>query len=275
MVKNDTHVGAPRNRVDGPAKVTGKATYAAEFTAPDLAYAFIVTSSIARGRITRIDVTEAEAIPGVIKVFTPENRPKTAWFSYNYRDMVAPPGEPFRPLYSDEIQFSGQPITLVVAESFDVARHAATLVRVAYEHHSHETNLSGARHNNYEPAKKRLGIAPPPKPRGDAVKAFSAAPVRVSAEYTIATEHHNPIEPHATTVVWEGDGKITVHDKTQGSYRRILVTAGPVRRRRLRAGVSPWRRLPGRRRTSHPGSVLATGPDPRGGATSVARPRRV
>lgn len=216
MLKNDTHVGSPRSRVDGPAKVTGQATYAAEFTAPDLAHAYVVGSGIARGTITAIDATEAEAVPGVIKVFTHENRPGTAWFSYKYQDMVGPPGDPFRPLASDEIQFSDQPVALVVAESFDVARHAASLVRVSYEQQPHETDLSRARHDSYEPPRKRTGIAPPPKPRGDAVKAFGEAPVRVSAEYTIATEHHNPMEPHATTVIWDGGGKITVHDKTQG-----------------------------------------------------------
>ena len=216
MLKNDTHVGSPRSRVDGPAKVTGQATYAAEFTAPDLAHAYVVGSGIARGKITGIDATAAEAVPGVIKVFTHENRPGTAWFSYKYQDMVGPPGDPFRPLASDEVQFSDQPVALVVAESFDVARHAASLVRISYEQHPHETDLSRARHDSYEPPRKRMGIAPPPKPRGDAVKAFGEAPVRVSAEYTIATEHHNPMEPHATTVIWDGGGKITVHDKTQG-----------------------------------------------------------
>ncbi|PTM39567.1 xanthine dehydrogenase family protein molybdopterin-binding subunit [Bosea sp. 124] len=216
MLKNDTHIGSPRSRVDGPAKVTGKATYAAEFTAADLAHAYIVDSGIARGRITGIDTASAESVPGVIKIFTHENRPKTAWFSYKYQDMVGPPGSPFRPLYSDEVQFSGQPIALVVAESFDVARHAASLLRVTYDEQPHETDLSRARRDSYEPPKKRSGIAPPPKPRGDAIKAFGEAPVRVGGEYTIATEHHNPMEPHATTVIWDGDGRITVHDKTQG-----------------------------------------------------------
>lgn len=216
MLKNDIHVGSPRNRVDGPAKVTGKATYAAEFAKTDLVHAYIVGSSIARGRITGIDVAAAGAVPGVIKIFTHENRPRTAWFSFRHKTMVGPPGRPFRPLYSDEIQYSGQPIVLVVAESFDVARHAASLVKVAYEQHPHETDLGRARRDSYEPPRRRLGIAPPPKPRGDAAKAYDEAAVRVSAEYTIATEHHNPMEPHATTVIWEGGGKLTVHDKTQG-----------------------------------------------------------
>lgn len=216
MLRNDLHIGSPRNRVDGPAKVTGAATYAAEFAASDLGYGYIVESAIARGRIQAIDVSAAEAAPGVIKVFTHENRPRTAWFTYKYRDQVGPPGSPFRPLYSDEIQFSGQPIALVVATSFDAAREAAALVSVSYEQWPHLTDLRIARRDAYEPPKKRMGIAPPPDPRGDAVTAFSEAPFRVSAEYTIAPEHHNPMELHATTVIWEGNGKITVHDKTQG-----------------------------------------------------------
>ncbi|PZN95246.1 MAG: hypothetical protein DCF30_19180 [Hyphomicrobiales bacterium] len=193
MPKNETHVGSPHSRVDGPAKVTGTATYAAEFTTPDLAYAYIVESTIARGRITGIDAEAAQAVPGVIRVFTHENRPRTAWFSFKYKSMVGPPGTPFRPLYNNEVQYSGQPIVLVVAESFDVARHAASLVQVTYEQHPHETDLGRARQDSYVPPSKRLGIAPPPKPRGDAVKAFGEAPVRVSGEYTIATEHHNPM----------------------------------------------------------------------------------
>lgn len=214
MLKNDPHIGSPRNRVDGPAKVTGAATYAAEFAATDLGHGYIVESAIARGLIRSINVAAAEAAPGVIKVFTHENRPQTAWFKY--RDQVGPPGSPFRPLYSEEIQYSGQPIALVVATSFDAARDAAALVAVEYAEEPHLTDLSIARNDAYKPPKKRMGIAPPPDPRGDAVKAFSEAPVRVSAEYAIASEHHNPMEPHATTVLWEGDGKITVHDKTQG-----------------------------------------------------------
>lgn len=216
MFKNDPHIGSPRNRVDGPAKVTGSATYAAEFTAPDLCHGYIVGSAIPRGRIVSIDTAAAEAMPGVVRIFTHENRPRTAWFSYNYQDQVGPPGAPFRPLYSDEIQYSGQPIALVIATSFEAARDAAALVSVSYERDPHLTDLSQARRDSYEPPKKRSGIAPPPSPRGDAVSAFSDAPVKISAEYEIASEFHNPMEPHATTVVWEGSGRITVHDKTQG-----------------------------------------------------------
>ncbi len=216
MLKNDPNVGAPRNRVDGRAKVTGSAPYSAEFDAPDLAHGYVVSSAAARGRIVKIDTQAAEGLPGVIKVFTHENRPNTAWFSHSFKDQVAPPGTPFRPLYSDEIVYSGQPIALVVADDFEIARYAASLIDVEYETAHHETDLRLVRAKAYVPPKKRSGITPPPKPRGDAMKAYSEAPARVWGEYSIATEHHNPMEPHATTVVWEGEGKITVHDKIQG-----------------------------------------------------------
>jgi len=216
MLKNDPHVGSPRNRVDGPAKVTGAARYAAEFAAPNLAYGYVVSGAVARGRITAIDAAAAEAAPGVLKVYTHQNRPRTAWFNSSYQDEVAPPGTPFRPLYDERIHYSGQPIALVVAETFETARHAATLVRVEYEAEPHETDLKLARAHAYVPPKKRSGITPPPKPEGDAMKAYAEAPVRVTGEFTIAREHHNPMEPHASTVVWEGGGKITVYDKIQG-----------------------------------------------------------
>ena len=161
----ETHVGSPRSRVDGPAKVTGAARYSAEFTAPGLLHGYVVSGGIAKGRIKRIDTAAALAAPGVVEVFTHENRPRTARFSHSYQDQVAPPGTPFRPLHDDRILYSGQPVALVVAESFEAARHAASLVRVAYEAEPHETSLERRLGEAYVPPKKRSGITPPSKPR--------------------------------------------------------------------------------------------------------------
>ncbi|MBD2749224.1 xanthine dehydrogenase family protein molybdopterin-binding subunit [Microvirga sp. BT688] len=216
MLKAHGYVGAPQNRVDGRAKVTGEARYAAEFDAPDLAYGIVISSAVAKGRITSIDASAALAIPGVVQVFTHENRPRTAWFNRNYRDDVAPPGSPFRPLYDEQVVYSGQPIALVVADEFEIAAHAASLVRIEYEIDTHMTDLDIKRSEAYVPPKKRSGVTPPPSPRGDADQAFARAPVKVHAEYRIAIEHHNPMEPHASTVIYEEDGKLTIHDKTQG-----------------------------------------------------------
>ena len=212
----DAFVGTPRSRVDGPAKVTGLAKYAGEFTAPDLAHGYVVSSAIARGRIAAIDTSAAEAVPGVIRVLTHENRSRTAWLDYNYQDAVAPPGSPFRPLYDDKIAFSGQPVALVVAEDFETARHAATLVAVTYEADAPSTSADAARDRAYDPPKKRAGIKPPPKPWGDAEGAYGSAPIQLSHDYRLAVEHHNPMEPHASTVVYEGGGRYTVYDKVQG-----------------------------------------------------------
>ena len=216
MTPVERHFGSPRSRVDGHAKVTGTARYAAEYFAPDLAHGYVVSSAVAKGRITRIDTGAALAVPGVLHVFTHENRPRTAWLNRNHRDQVAPPGAPFRALYDETIQYSGQPVALVIGESFEAARDGAALVRVEYAAEEHETDLEKAAASAYEPPKKRSGISPPPKPKGDATAAYDAAARRLRQDYSIAPEHHNPMEPHATTVVWEGDGKITVHDKIQG-----------------------------------------------------------
>jgi xanthine dehydrogenase YagR molybdenum-binding subunit len=210
------HIGRATPRVDGRAKVTGEARYAAEFTAPDLLHGVVVSSTVARGRIVSIDTAAARSVPGVVEVMTHENRPRTAWLDYSYTDQTSPPGAPFRALYSDEIQYSGQPVALVVAEDFETARHAASLVEVAYEAEPHQTNFAVAQHQSKEPKKRRTGVEPPASPRGDFDTAFAGAEIRFEHEYLTPIAHHNPLEMHASTVIWEGDGAITVYDKTQG-----------------------------------------------------------
>jgi xanthine dehydrogenase YagR molybdenum-binding subunit len=187
------YIGQPTSRVDGRAKVTGAARYAAEYHVPNLAYGYVVSSAIAKGSITHIDASEALTLEGVLQVFTHANAPRTAWFDRSYRDQIAPPGSPFRPLYDGKIQYSGQPIALVVAETFELARYAASLVRVAYTREPHVTDLAEYRDRAYEP-KTRLGIERPPKPRGDADHAFASAAVQLEAEYHLPVEHHNPMD---------------------------------------------------------------------------------
>ncbi len=216
LTETGAQIGKPANRVDGRAKVTGAAKYAAEFDAPGLVYGYIVSSAIARGRITRIDTSQALALPGVLQVFTHQNRPSLAWFDRKWRDEVAPTGSPFRPLYDDQIIHSLQPIALVVATSFELARYGARLVQVEYKAAAHRTDLHAERKNTFRPGNEKGGFEPPPKPWGDADKALAQSEVTVDALYTQATEHHNPMEMHASTVVYNSDGTLTVYDKTQG-----------------------------------------------------------
>jgi len=135
------YIGTATSRVDGRAKVTGAAKYAGEFNTNGLAYGSVVTSRIAKGRIARIDASEALRVQGVLDVLTHENRPRMAGTDDAYKDDVAPEGSPFRPLYDDMIRFSGQPIALVVAQEAEIARFAASLVRVEYDAEAHVTDL--------------------------------------------------------------------------------------------------------------------------------------
>jgi xanthine dehydrogenase YagR molybdenum-binding subunit len=204
------YIGTATSRVDGRDKVTGAAKYAGEFGAPDLAFASVVTSTIAKGRIAHIDSSAAMKVDGVIAVLSHQNRPAMADNDEAYKDDVAPEqGSPFRPLYDERIHFSGQPIALVLAETSETARFAASLLHIDHDEEPHVTDIYRARDN-------ALTLDAPAKPRGDAAKAFAAADVRHDAEYYIPIEHHNPMEPYASTVVWDGGGKLTVYDKTQG-----------------------------------------------------------
>jgi len=210
------HSGMAVSRIDGRAKVTGAAHYAAEIPAPDLAYGVVVSGTVARGRIKAIDAEAARAVPGVLDVITHENRPKMRSNDLAYKDMTAPGGSPFRPLFSSRVFWSGQPVALVVAETFEAARHAASLVRVTYDIEEHDTNLLAALNRAYQPRPMKAGFTPPGN-KGDADKAFDAAPVKIDAEYYNAVEHHNPMEMFASTVVYGEDGHLTIYDKTQSS----------------------------------------------------------
>ena len=205
-----SYIGTSTSRIDGHAKVTGAAKYASEHNVEGLAYAAVVTSTIAKGRIARIDTSEALSVEGVLDVLTHENRPPMARSTSPYKDDVAPEqGTPLRPLYDDKILFNRQPIALVLAEEWEIARFAASLVRVEYKPEPFATDLFAERD-------KAVKVEKPEKPRGKADKAFAAAPVRHEAEYFIPIEHHNPMELYASTAVWEDGGKLTVYDKTQG-----------------------------------------------------------
>lgn len=210
------HTGMAVSRIDGRAKVTGQARYAAEEGAPDLAYGVVVSGAVAKGRIKQIDVAQAKAVPGVIDVLTHENRPKMRSADLAFKDMTAPAGAPFRPLYSDQIFYSGQPIALVIAETFEAARHAAALVSATYDVQEHDTRLLERLDQAYKPRPLKAGFTPPSS-KGDADAAFEAAPVKIASEYFNGVEHHNPMEMFASTVIYGEDGHLTVYDKTQSS----------------------------------------------------------
>ena len=214
-----TQIGKPISRLEGYEKVTGAAKYAGEYNVPDLLYGYVVNSTVTKGKIIKIHSEAAEALPGVIKIFTHKNRPSLAWFDMQYSDMDAPPGSPFRPLHNSEIKYNGQPIALVIAETFELARYAASIIKVDYETNNFKSGLKDHLNEARDP---KGGLAsmlkpPPPKPTGDFEKAFANAPFKASGEFVHGTEHHNPMELYTTTTLYEGKGKLTIYDKTQGT----------------------------------------------------------
>jgi xanthine dehydrogenase YagR molybdenum-binding subunit len=219
------YIGKEMSRVDGVAKVTGKAKYAAEFRAPNLAYGFVVTGTIAKGTIKSIDTREAQSAGGVIRIFTHLNTPK---FGPKASTEDAPPrateerDKSFRALQSARIFFNAQPVALVVAETYEQARYAARLVKLTYTAEKHATDTEAVRES------ARADSRTPPRRRGNPEEAMRSAPVKVEAEYRIPIEHHNAMEPHAAVAVWQGD-KLTIFDKTQEVYgvrKHLALTFG-------------------------------------------------
>lgn len=217
MSHTTDYIGKPTNRVDGPAKVAGTAKYAAEFNVPNLLYGYVVSSPIAKGKITKIDAAPVLALPGVQKVFSHENVPSLAWFDRSYKDDVAPGGSPFRPLHSAEIKFSQQPVALVVADTFELARYAASILRIEYEEVAHETELVKHIDEAFEPGRGKTGYKPP-KSRGNFGKGWKEGVAHMEANYSHHAQHHNPMEMFASTVEWLGDKNLNIYDKTQGAF---------------------------------------------------------
>jgi xanthine dehydrogenase YagR molybdenum-binding subunit len=204
-------MGVPMDRVDGVAKVTGGAQYAADFHSAELTYGWVISSPIAHGRIVAIDARAALALPGVLLVLSHLNRPALASYDESYSDADAADGSPFRPLYNDRILYSGQPVALVVAKTLEQARMAAAQVQIDYHSEPHQTDL------NAQLGKAHKAPAELPKPRGDVPAALARSSATVEVEYRTPAEHHNPMEPHASTVIVQPDGGLLIYDKTQGT----------------------------------------------------------
>ncbi len=195
-------VGKPVDRIDGPLKTTGKATYAYEWheAVPDAAYGCIVGAGIAKGRIVSMDLDAARQSPGVLAVVTAANAGRLGKGKFNTAKLLGGP----------EIQHYHQALALVVAETFEQARAAASLVRIEYDRRPGNFDLDAAKES-----------APVPKSEPDAVSnvgdfaaAFAAAPVQIDQTYTTPDQSHAMMEPHASVAKWEG-GKLTLWTSNQ------------------------------------------------------------
>ncbi len=199
-------IGAPMARLDGPAKVTGTAPYAFEQPVERPAYLYPVQATVARGRITALDTAVAEALQGVLAVLTHVNAPRLA--SEEDKELWI--------LQSDEVAFRGQFVGAVIAESSEIAREAAGLVRVEYDEQPYDVELSVDRDDLYAPEVVNPAFETDTS-NGDVDGAMASAAVRLDETYTTPMEHNNPMEPHTTVAIWNDDG-LTLYDSTQCVY---------------------------------------------------------
>jgi xanthine dehydrogenase YagR molybdenum-binding subunit len=202
-------IGAGVDRVDGPAKVTGKATYIGDVQLPRMTYAALVLSTIANGRIVSLDTAQATRMPGVLLVMSHTNAP--ALPDAGRAGIDPPSGRVLCLLQDERVHFDRQPIAVVVAETFEQATAAAARVKAHYAPEPPILDFAAARTQAHSPGKIN-GEAADSSREGP-----SPGPVaqRVSAVYTTPIENHNPMEPHATVAAWNG-ASLTLHDTTQG-----------------------------------------------------------
>lgn len=210
----------PLDRVDGRLKVTGAAKYSAEYQLPDMAYAVLVASTIAKGSIKSIDTKAAERAPGVLAVISHLNAIRLPGYKSDAGHPSEPPtnGQPLRIFYDNKIYADGQPIVAVVANTFERAQFGASLVKVAYDKEQHQTDFNANVQNAIQPAQvkknPKSGLADYTRGQADA---YETAPVKIEAEYVHPSEMHNPMEMQAITAHWEADDRLTVYDKVQGT----------------------------------------------------------
>ena len=193
-------IGEAINRVDGVLKVTGAANYATDWPIRNIAHAYLVKSTIAAGSIKEIDTSVAEKSPGVLAVITYKNAPKLAAGQGNLRGGAI--------LQDEKVEFFGQHVGVVVAETYEQARAAARLVKVDYQKSEPKVDFE-----------KEVGSGVVPRNRADALRgdfeaAFQSAEKKVDVTYNTPVEHHQPMEPHSTVAVWEG-GNLTVYNASQ------------------------------------------------------------
>lgn len=212
-------VGQPRVRVDGRLKVSGTAPYAYEQPVENPAYLFPLVSTVALGKIKSIDASAAEALPGVLKVMTHENAPR----------LLLKVSPDLYILQSADIHHKGQYIGAVIAESPEVARHAAGLVRVEYDRQAHDAEFRPDHPEKFAPRRVNAG-KPGETKEGDVDAAFAAAKFKLDATYTTPHEHHNPIEPHVVTAIWHeesllnpGATRLTMYEANQGPGFNVMM----------------------------------------------------
>jgi xanthine dehydrogenase YagR molybdenum-binding subunit len=204
------NMGRPEPRLDARAKVTGAARFAADQPVANPAFAWLATSSIARGRITGIDESEAKAVPGVLQIMTYKNCPKLGEFKFFGLGGEASTAKV--PLSSDRIDHEGEIVALIVADSFETAREAGYLLKISYEAEEPASGFDSGTAETKEAAAANPEHKDPSA--GDAEGTFASSPIKIDFEYETPAQHHNAMELFSTTCVWDGD-ELKVYEPSQ------------------------------------------------------------
>ncbi|OOO17784.1 dehydrogenase [Agrobacterium salinitolerans] len=212
LLRKHGSLGQSVSRIEGPLKVQGKTRFAAEFPYDNISYAALAFSTVARGRITELNVGAAEAAPGVILVMTYKNAPRMRAPSLMMSSPTAAGASNLPVMQNDEIHWNGQPIALVLAETQEQADYAASLVTATYQLLPAVTSFDEAKKTPRQ-LENLLG-QPPFVELGDAETALANSEVKVDLVYRTPRHNHNAIELHAATVVWNDD-ELRVHDASQ------------------------------------------------------------
>ena len=199
-------IGTGYERLDGELKVTGTAPYAYEQPVDNPVHLYPVLSTIARGRVLRVETAAAEALPGVLTILTSETAPRLA--DTSDRELAV--------LQDALVGYRGCIVAAVLAETPETAREAADMVQVAYEEEPFSAQLREDDPALYAPEELNAGT-PTDSGQGDADAAFETAALKIEATYSTPVEHNNPLEPHATVAQWNGQ-TLTLWDSTQGVH---------------------------------------------------------
>jgi xanthine dehydrogenase YagR molybdenum-binding subunit len=205
-------IGAQVSRLDGPLKVRGEARFAAEYAMEGVVYAALRYSTVARGRITTLDTSAAEAAPGVVLVMTHRNAPRMQPPPVFLTAPKAAGGSDLPVMQDDSIHWNGEPVAVLLAETQEQADHAASLIEVAYESSTPRTFEQAKAHSRTPDS---LVGQPVQVLVGDAEAALLRADHSIDLTYRTPRHSHNAIEPHAVTLAWDGD-ELIVHDASQG-----------------------------------------------------------
>ena len=208
-----TNMGQPQPRIDGRLKVTGQASYASDYDLKNTAYAFLVTSAVAKGSITSIDDAEARKVDGVLEIFSHKNM-ADAIKQVPFKSNGGPAATSIVPLSSPRIWHDGQIVAMVVADRFEAAQDAAYRLKIVYDEETPSATFGspGVTSVPIDQAQQAQKFDNPKV--GDFATAFPAAPVRIEADYSTPTQHHNPIELFTTTCSWDGP-QLLIHEPSQ------------------------------------------------------------